>query len=310
MVIKLAPTVLEEGAAVCPHSMLMPGCVLGRGAMLLDNSQVLKGEAVPPGERWAGLPAMRCPAAPLPPEVTRQLTAVSEQGAAGAAGGGWGAFGRAKGGEEDVEDEEVGEEAGEEADEEVREKLGDQEGGGEEGARHGGEVGERQEGGQSSAALLVGVRAFEDGSVVEFVDLGRRFLVARHHPRAPCLALRVGAGPQPRTWTFARGSQAPPPLYAHLIWRSHLQAARRLCAIAAGREAAGAGRALAAAVGAGAGRCPATHGRHAGRQRPVGAVSGVCRGRVGWAGCPAPRGGHRRVSVGEGWRARGHARLR
>merc|ERR1719353_1539778 len=42
MVIKLAPTVLEDEASVCPHSMLMPGCVLGRRATLLDNSQVLK----------------------------------------------------------------------------------------------------------------------------------------------------------------------------------------------------------------------------------------------------------------------------
>ena len=77
MVIKLAPTVVEEEAAVCPHSMLMPGCVLGKGAVLLENSQVLKGEAVPARERWAGLPAMKCPAMPLPAALERQLSAVS-----------------------------------------------------------------------------------------------------------------------------------------------------------------------------------------------------------------------------------------
>jgi len=77
LVIKLAPTVVEEEAAVCPHSMLMPGCVLGKGAVLLENSQVLKGEAVPARERWAGLPAMKCPAMPLPAALERQLSAVS-----------------------------------------------------------------------------------------------------------------------------------------------------------------------------------------------------------------------------------------
>ena len=60
MVIKLAPTIAEDGAAVLPHSMLMPGCVLGAGATLLENSQVLKGEHVPAREVWAGLPAMGC----------------------------------------------------------------------------------------------------------------------------------------------------------------------------------------------------------------------------------------------------------
>ena len=82
MVIKLAPTALEDDASVCPHSMLMPGCVLGSRATLLDNSQVLKGEAVPTGERWAGLPAMNCPSTPLPLRLEQELTEVRSDSAA------------------------------------------------------------------------------------------------------------------------------------------------------------------------------------------------------------------------------------
>jgi len=60
MVIKLAPTHIEQGACLLPGSFAMPGTVLEEEAVLLEHSQVLKGETVPRGEVWAGMPAARC----------------------------------------------------------------------------------------------------------------------------------------------------------------------------------------------------------------------------------------------------------
>jgi non-ribosomal peptide synthetase-like protein len=57
MVIKLAPTVVGAGATIRNGSVLMPGGEMEPWSMLLDQSQVLKGETVPAGEVWAGLPA-------------------------------------------------------------------------------------------------------------------------------------------------------------------------------------------------------------------------------------------------------------
>uniref|UniRef100_A0A7S2HIV8 Uncharacterized protein n=1 Tax=Zooxanthella nutricula TaxID=1333877 RepID=A0A7S2HIV8_9DINO len=65
MVIKLAATNIGNGAALCPTAFASPGTVLEDGAVLLENTQVLKGETVPAGEVWAGMPAARCE--PRPP---------------------------------------------------------------------------------------------------------------------------------------------------------------------------------------------------------------------------------------------------
>ncbi|CAK0814329.1 unnamed protein product [Prorocentrum cordatum] len=70
MVIKLVPTYLGAYTSMLSHSMVSPGAVTGDGSVVLENSQVLKGEQVPPDEVWAGLPATSCGragAAAVPP---------------------------------------------------------------------------------------------------------------------------------------------------------------------------------------------------------------------------------------------------
>jgi acetyltransferase-like isoleucine patch superfamily enzyme len=57
MVIKLAPVIVGPGATIRNGSVLMPGGEMEPCSVLLDQSQVLKGETVPAGEVWAGLPA-------------------------------------------------------------------------------------------------------------------------------------------------------------------------------------------------------------------------------------------------------------
>jgi amino acid adenylation domain-containing protein len=57
MVIKLAPVTVGRGCCVRSGSVVMPGGELSTGATLMENSQVLKGETVPPGKTFAGLPA-------------------------------------------------------------------------------------------------------------------------------------------------------------------------------------------------------------------------------------------------------------
>merc|ERR1719284_922098 len=44
MVIKLAATKLGSGVAMCPASFAMPGSVVEENAVLLEHTQVLKGE--------------------------------------------------------------------------------------------------------------------------------------------------------------------------------------------------------------------------------------------------------------------------
>mmetsp|Transcript_112111 Transcript_112111/g.322250 ORF Transcript_112111/g.322250 Transcript_112111/m.322250 type:complete len:153 (+) Transcript_112111:3-461(+) len=74
MVIKLAPVRIESGACLCPFSFAMPGSVMEQDAVLLEHSQVLKGEAVPAGDVWAGTPAGKCqPVATL--SLVRRLNA-------------------------------------------------------------------------------------------------------------------------------------------------------------------------------------------------------------------------------------------
>lgn len=60
MVIKLAPTRIGDGAALLPGSFAMPGSVIEDEAVLMEHTQVLKGETVPSREVWAGMPASGC----------------------------------------------------------------------------------------------------------------------------------------------------------------------------------------------------------------------------------------------------------
>lgn len=57
MVLKMLPVKLGADSAMQQHSFVMPGAELGEGAMLFEESQVLKGEQVPKGEIWCGNPA-------------------------------------------------------------------------------------------------------------------------------------------------------------------------------------------------------------------------------------------------------------
>mmetsp|Transcript_35729 Transcript_35729/g.65580 ORF Transcript_35729/g.65580 Transcript_35729/m.65580 type:complete len:206 (+) Transcript_35729:3-620(+) len=57
MVLKMVPVELGSYSCMQRHSFVMPGAVLGRGAVLFEESQVLKGDSVPPDEVWAGNPA-------------------------------------------------------------------------------------------------------------------------------------------------------------------------------------------------------------------------------------------------------------
>ncbi|CAJ1451567.1 unnamed protein product [Effrenium voratum] len=60
MVVKLAPTRIGDGAALLPGSFAMPGSVIEDEAVLMEHTQVLKGETVPAREVWAGMPASGC----------------------------------------------------------------------------------------------------------------------------------------------------------------------------------------------------------------------------------------------------------
>jgi acetyltransferase-like isoleucine patch superfamily enzyme len=59
MVIKLSATKIASGASMLPASFAMPGCSVGENSVLLEHTQVLKGETVPADEVWAGMPAAR-----------------------------------------------------------------------------------------------------------------------------------------------------------------------------------------------------------------------------------------------------------
>lgn len=66
MVIKLATTRIGDGVAMLPGSFAMPGSIVEDEAVLMEHTQVLKGETVPRGEVWAGMPASACkPRAPV-----------------------------------------------------------------------------------------------------------------------------------------------------------------------------------------------------------------------------------------------------
>ena len=79
MVIKLAPVKIGAGATMRNGSVLMPGGEMEPRSVLLDQSQVLKGETVPAGEVWAGLPAQ---------PVENRYWNSSDDGGGGGGGGG------------------------------------------------------------------------------------------------------------------------------------------------------------------------------------------------------------------------------
>jgi acetyltransferase-like isoleucine patch superfamily enzyme/fumarate reductase subunit D len=57
MVLKMVPVKLGSYSTMQRHSFVMPGAELCEGAVLFEESQVLKGEVVPNNEIWAGNPA-------------------------------------------------------------------------------------------------------------------------------------------------------------------------------------------------------------------------------------------------------------
>ena len=57
MVLKLAPVSYHKGCSTRSNAVLMPGGTMEPHSILLEESQVLKGETVPAGQVWAGLPA-------------------------------------------------------------------------------------------------------------------------------------------------------------------------------------------------------------------------------------------------------------
>ena len=66
MVLKLAPVYYHKGCTTRSDSVLMPGGAMEPHSTLLEVSQVLKGETVPAGQVWAGLPAEPISEATLP----------------------------------------------------------------------------------------------------------------------------------------------------------------------------------------------------------------------------------------------------
>lgn len=65
MVIKLAAVLLADDTTLLEEGIVMPGAKVERGGLLLEKSQVLKGETLPAGEVWEGLPAERREGSPL-----------------------------------------------------------------------------------------------------------------------------------------------------------------------------------------------------------------------------------------------------
>jgi len=59
MVLKMAPVQIERDCAMLAGSIVMPGGRMEKGSLLLERSQVLKGDVVRSGDCWAGLPARR-----------------------------------------------------------------------------------------------------------------------------------------------------------------------------------------------------------------------------------------------------------
>lgn len=60
MVLKFAPVRLRSGASILSGTCAMPGSTLEENVVLLEHTQVLKGDVVPAGEVWAGIPGAKC----------------------------------------------------------------------------------------------------------------------------------------------------------------------------------------------------------------------------------------------------------
>jgi non-ribosomal peptide synthetase-like protein len=59
MVLKMAPVRAQRCSSLQAGAVVMPGGVMEEGALLLEHSQVLKGDTVPADEVWGGLPARK-----------------------------------------------------------------------------------------------------------------------------------------------------------------------------------------------------------------------------------------------------------
>ena len=67
-------SVIGSGCTLGVGAMVHYGVTMGDGAVLAPDSFLMKGEEVPPHERWGGNPAGRCrasrPGSPCPPRTT------------------------------------------------------------------------------------------------------------------------------------------------------------------------------------------------------------------------------------------------
>jgi acetyltransferase-like isoleucine patch superfamily enzyme len=55
-----ADVVVGSGVTIGCGSCVLPGCYIGDGATMGDVSLLMKGEMMPPGSVWKGVPAVPC----------------------------------------------------------------------------------------------------------------------------------------------------------------------------------------------------------------------------------------------------------
>jgi acetyltransferase-like isoleucine patch superfamily enzyme len=58
--LKFHDVVVGSGVTIGCGSCVLPGCCIGDGAALGDVSLLMKGETMPPGAMWKGVPAVPC----------------------------------------------------------------------------------------------------------------------------------------------------------------------------------------------------------------------------------------------------------
>lgn len=58
--LKFHNVVVGSGVTLGCGSCVLPGCYIGDGASLGDVSLLMKGETMPPGSTWKGVPAVPC----------------------------------------------------------------------------------------------------------------------------------------------------------------------------------------------------------------------------------------------------------
>lgn len=58
--LKFHNVVVGAGVTIGCGSCVLPGCYIGDGANLGDVSLLMKGEMMPPGSVWKGVPAVPC----------------------------------------------------------------------------------------------------------------------------------------------------------------------------------------------------------------------------------------------------------